>query len=263
MMALRRMLTIRRVGGLALVLLGLWLWSRVTPAVNASPGYQATPPPAPVTFPTLTAPAANALATETPTRTPTEAPPVQAEAIDGAVNVRAAPDIEAPRLGSINPGETYPILGRAEGTLWLRIRFPESPDGTGWVFEQVVNIIGDAGDIAIIPLSGEATIDIGSVAGTQTVEALAQTPGALATSTAQAFATGVIEGNNQAVTVVDLGPGPTFTYPADAMSIATPQIPRSGATAPSETGLPPIIPVLVLGVLGGAGLLVGFLRRLG
>ncbi|MBN1964275.1 MAG: SH3 domain-containing protein [Anaerolineae bacterium] len=253
----------RRAGVVLLLGLFFWLWVQLAPAVIAAPNLQFSPTPAPVVIPTMTAPAANALATETPTRTPTQAPPVQAEAIDGAVNVRAAPDIEAPRLGSINPGETYPILGRAEGTLWLRIQFPESPSGTGWVFEQVVNIIGDPAEIEVIPLSGEPTIDIGAVAGTQTVEALAQTPGALATATAQSFATGIVVGDVQAVTVVDLGPGPTFTYPADVTNLATPQIPRSGSAATQEGGLAPIIPIIGLTVLGGLGLLIGFLRRLG
>ncbi|MBN1966827.1 MAG: peptidoglycan DD-metalloendopeptidase family protein [Anaerolineae bacterium] len=49
----------------------------------------------------------------------------------GGVNVRAAPDLESPRLGGLREGESTPVVGLAFGDYtWLQVPWG---DGTGWI----------------------------------------------------------------------------------------------------------------------------------
>ncbi len=230
------------------------------PVVTAAPHLQVSPTPAPVVLPTFSPTPAQAI-TNTPTRTPTPVGPALAEALEGPTNIRAAPDINADRLGVIYPGEFYPVLGRAAGTLWLKIQHPEF--GTAWVFEQVVNLTGDVDNIPEIAFANEPTVDVQGVVASQTIEALAQTPGALATATAEALFAGVIEEGVTFTPSPTMGPLPTFTFPPDSAGPqATVVIPPSRTAVP-EGALPPIIPIIALAAIGGLGLLVGILRRIG
>lgn len=263
---MNRRTALLRLGLLAILGLGvLWTVSRSTSDVAAAPNAQVTPTPAQIELPTA-GPTVALTATDTPTRTPTPVGPALAEALDeGGSNVRAAPDIESERLGVIYPGEFFPVIGRASGTLWLKIQYPDSPSGTAWVFEQVVALTGDVDAIPELDIFSEPTIDAGAVVSTQTIEALAQTPGALQTATALGGPTGVAFGaNGTPAPGQTAGPLPTFTFPpAGAAAQATTFFPASG-TNPADSGeLPPIIPIIALGALGGLGLLVGLLRRLG
>jgi len=227
----------------------------------AAPNLQFTATPAPVSLPTISPTPAEVI-TSTPTRTPTPPGPALAEALEGATNVRAQPDIEGELLGQIYPGDEYPVLGRAEGTLWLKIQYPDSPTGTAWVFEQVIQLSGNVDQITDIPLSTEPTIDANQVGATQTVEGLALTPGALATATADAIIFGAAISGSPLPPVETAGPLPTYTYPATLAGQATPSTGTS-AGGESEEGLPPIVPIVALAALGSFGLLVSLLRRAG
>src|SRR5262245_34183692 len=97
-----------------------------------------TPVPALIrTVPTL--PTELALATATPTLTSTPAAAIQREVRSdvGEVNVRQEPDPESARLGTIKAGEKYAV--RARYFRWIQFEFSQSPSGTGWVFEDLVN----------------------------------------------------------------------------------------------------------------------------
>ncbi len=252
-----------RYGVLALMLLGLaWGLSQLALEVAAAPRWQVSPTPAPVVLPSLTQTAGAAL-TATPTRTPTPVGPALAEAREGPTNVRAGPDIEAERLGVIYPGEFYPVLGRAAGTLWLKIQYPESPSGTAWVFEQVVFLTGEVDAIPELSISSEPTIDVSGVVGTRAVEELAQTPGALATATAEALFSGAGGTGGTPIPTTTRGPLPTFTYPPDLGTQATAFVPPPNPAVVPDGSMPPIIPIIALAALGGLGLLVGILRRMG
>ena len=231
-------------------------------AVEAAPPMQFSPTPAPVVLPSIS-PTVAVLVTATPTRTATPPGPALVEALEGPTNVRAAPDINAERLGQILPGDTYPILGRGAGTLWYKIQFPDSPNGTAWVFEQVITITGDVNNIPEIQVSTEPTVDVGRAQATQTIEALAGTPGALETATAAAFLQGVVVTGGPNLPTATPEVLPTYTYPSGPVAQATTFIPTQVQTAAGESGLPPIIPIIGLGALGSLGLLVAVLRRMG
>lgn len=242
-------------------LMGL-LATTVAPVVLAAPGLQFSPTPAPVVLPS-TSPTSAVLVTATSTRTPTPEGPALAEALEGPTNVRSGPDITYERLGQILPGATYPILGQAAGTLWYKIQFPDSPNGTAWVFEQVVSITGNIEAIPQIEISNEPTVNVGRAQATQTIEALAQTPGALETATVAAQIAGFVATGGPSEATSTLAPQPTFTFPPGAGAQATTFIPTQAPTVSNGGGLPPIIPIVGLGLLGTLGLLIAVLRRVG
>lgn len=240
----------------------LGLATRIAPAVMAAPLLQISPTPAPVVLPTIS-PTVAVLVTATPTRTPTPAGPALVEALEGPTNVRAAPDISAERLGQIVPGDTYPVLGRGAGTQWYRIQYPDSPNGTAWVYEEVVRITGNIEAIPEIEAFLEPTIDVARAGATQTVEVLVQTPGAVETATAGAFVAGVVVTGEVGLPTGTPEPLPTFTYPPGPVAQSTTFIPTVTQSTGGDGGLPPIIPILGLAGLGSLGLLIAILRRMG
>ncbi len=235
---------------------------RVAPVAQAAPHLQISPTPAPVVLPTIS-PTAAVQVTDTPTRTPTPSGPALAEALEGPTNVRAEPDIGAERLGQIVPGETYPILGRGAGLRWYRIQYPDSPNGTAWVYEEVIRITGNIEAIPEIEVYLGPTIDVGRAGATQTIEVLIQTPGAVETATAAAAIAGVVVTGDASLPTNTPEPLPTFTYPPGPVAQSTTFIPTVTQTAGSMGGLPPILPIIGLAGLGSLGLLIAILRRLG
>lgn len=212
-------------------------------------------------------------ATATWTRTPTVSGPALLEAKPeaGDVNVRADADINSERLGSIRSGDTYVVLGRLYR--WYQFQFDTSPTGVGWVFDELVNIIGDESVIRNLEFEALPTTDPVIAAQTETQAAVTQTPGGLLTSTAEARilpapdaqGSTMMEGLDEMVIVL-----PTFTYPPDSMLFArteepntegVPVITANPSTIPLPEDIPPIAPILVLGGLGVLGLAVSSLRR--
>lgn len=218
-------------------------------------------------------------ATMTPTRTPTPVGPVLLEAITEA-NVRAEADLESEKLGTIRAGDTYPVLGRY--FRWLQFQYDKSPNGTAWVFDELVTIIGDETTIPDLNVNALPTVDVAAVNATGTWEAITQTPGGLLTATAQArvlpapgsnFGNPGQGGDNNGVALPQVLP--TFTWPPDLAAVgqtatSVPGNGESSATAtpsvvatsnPVEDGMPPIAPILLLGGLGVLGLLIASIRR--
>lgn len=206
-------------------------------------------------------------ATETPTRTPTLAGPALIEARNPDTNVRSGPDISDDRLGQIQPGERYVVLGRR--FKWLQIQFPNSPTSIGWVFEDVVNIIGEADQIPEISLEELPTTDPIIAAQQETLIAATLTPGGVLTLTRESFITP--EGLFTSPPLIEeqsrtLAPGevlPTYTFPP----FTNTPIPPSSLRAPDSTSsdssnFAPAIPALGLIGLGLLGLMIGIFRRL-
>jgi hypothetical protein len=247
-----------------------------------------SPTPVQISIPTAISPAPEQLGlTETPTRTPTPMGPVMLEAKTEA-NVRAEPNPDSQRLGAIRAGDLYPVIGRY--FRWLEFQYNQSPSGTGWVFDELVTIIGD--ETAIIDLTRQdaPTADSDSLGQTATFRALTLTPGGLLTATADAriitipapantdqVITGLLQppplpGQTVAEPPTPASLLPTFTIPpdlvlvtptaafdTDEVSTATPE-PSSLPGLPS-TDIPPIVPILLLGGLGIIGLLISAIRR--
>jgi hypothetical protein len=231
-----------------------------------------SPTPAPINLPSPLPFSTDVLSTATLTRTPTAPGPALLEAINEA-NVRAQPDTESERLGTIRPGETYPIIGRY--FRWYQFQFAQSPTGTGWVFDELVRIIGD--ETAIRDLAEEAlpTTDTTAVGLTGTMEAITQTPGGILTATASAqFIPLPIEGATSSMPLDSVLEGeatllPTFTFPPEVALLPPENAYQAGSMlngtptlAPDQTGIvvmegfPPIVPILLLAGFGILGLLI-------
>lgn len=218
---------------------------------------QVSATPARVTLPEVaTLPAADPLlATETPTRTPTPETGVYLEATSGEVNVRAEPSTEAERLGRIQPGDRYLIRGRYFS--WIQFEYPNAPDGLGWVFGDLVTIIGDASQIddLTIPTATSDTLALNT----------SQTPaeGIVVESIANLANSGIQAGAGALPTTTIL---PTFTYPpnivAQAPTAGSPLLPTPQAVVLPDVrdGVAPIVPIVVLGIFGLLGLIFSATR---
>lgn len=229
---------------------------------------QPTTTPVPVILPTGTATISPP--TETPTVTPTSQGPALVEALTEQTNVRSQPDINSERVGQINPGQTYAIVGRLFE--WYQIDYPDNPSGSnvGWIHESVVQVIGDAALIPNLDPNQIPTENPESASRLETQLAVTSTPGIFQTQTAiaQITPTGVftVEGQSNAPIAGTPAPGsqllPTFTFPPftdTPLPIADLTTPRNAAA--NDGTMPPIAPIAGLIGLGGIGLLISLLRR--
>ncbi|MBN1964665.1 MAG: serine hydrolase, partial [Anaerolineae bacterium] len=76
-----------------------------------------------------------------PTLTPTLAGPIVTTL--GTANVRFGPGLEYPLIAEVPEGASYRVLAFHALVPWVQIALPESPDGTGWIFRDIVTISGD------------------------------------------------------------------------------------------------------------------------
>lgn len=230
---------------------------RLPPSAEAAQAPTPTPLQLQFPEPTATEPALTA----TPTRTPTVVLNNFVEARANDTNVRAGPDINAERVGLIYPGTQYRVLARRFE--WYQIEFPESPTGSAWVHNSVVDLTGNLADIPEVELEQIPTIDPTFIAAQETARFVRETPGALATLTAavEVTPTGVFTTSPDELFTLDPSAiPPTFTEPPYTNTPIV--IPRGAPVTTSTGGLPPIVPILALAALGLMGLLVGLLRRL-
>lgn len=216
--------------------------------------------------------------TATATRTPTPLGAALLEALTEA-NVRAQPDTESERLGTIRAGDLYPVIGRY--FRWYQFQYDQSPSGTGWVFDELVQIIGDENTITDLNEEAVPTIDPVFAGQTATLEAITQTPGGILTATAVGEQIPLPIPSNQQqpetgiVGAADSGLLPTFTFPPNVVALAPTNVVTESSGGEAETGdisqglgnitipttLPPIAPILVLGLLGIIGLFISSFRR--
>jgi hypothetical protein len=202
----------------------------------------------------------------TATWTPTPEGQVMIEARDFA-NVRAEPDTNATQLGQIRSGDLYPATGRY--FQWIQFQFDQTR--RGWVFGELVNVVGDVNSLPEIGVSAttpEATEELGAAA---TLAAVTQTPGGVLTATAIARQNAIVSDlpANAGIEQPSSAILPTFTYPPGVVAIAP--TPGGNAVIPTESntplidassgGVPPIVPLLVLGGIGLLGLAMSSLRR--
>jgi hypothetical protein len=207
-------------------------------AVIAQEGQQ--PTPLSLDIPTMTATNISLLTT-TPTRTPTTgASLLRVEATDA--NVRAAPNLEAEIYGKITPGNSFAVMGRYVD--WYQIQYPNSPSGLGWVFSGVVTITG--GDPATLPeisLDAEVTTGAPLVIGDGTLTPSGNTPlPDMVTASSLGAVGGVL---------------PTFTYPPPFIESTV----SFSSGAVQTGGVPPIVPIVGLLIIGLTGVLISGLRR--
>ncbi len=144
------------------------------------------------------------------------------------INVRAGPSINYPLIGVLLSGQTAQALGRSVAGSWIMIRYPGVPDDVGWIFSSYVSL--SAG--AILPI----------------VEA---------PSTPTPATTPTIDPTIMAALITPIPPTrlPTFTPPGPLL-IPTYESP----SAQIGGGAPMGLVIVLLGLIGGFGALISFLR---
>ena len=187
-------------------------------------------------------------ATPTLSPSPPAAARLRARDAAGNVNIRALPSLESEILGTLGAGVEYAAL--RSYYRWFEFRYDLSPSGRGWVYGDLVEIIGERAKIIVIdnPSDITAPVDAQSLA-----EATATQPRAIAISTLQA-------GSDAAVELSQATPLPTFTPPAATPAAFTEQGEPQPLETPPWTDLPPIAPIAALGALGLLGFLLNALR---
>jgi hypothetical protein len=237
--------------------------------VSATPALITLPSPLPLSPQETSAP--------TTTHTPTPIGPLLLEALTEA-NVRSKPDPESDLLGTIRAGDIYPVLGRYYR--WYQFQYDNSSSGTGWVFDELVNVTGDESQIVDLSENALPTVDNTAISATNTMEAVTQTPGGILTVTAasQVIPLPVPTSGDQSAETSDLGDIsvlPTFTFPpeitpgppdsafrVDTLENMTPtQVASTDLVISVSDGIPPILPILILGGLGLLGLIGSSIRR--
>jgi hypothetical protein len=217
---------------------------------------QAQGTPVPLVINTAT-PTEVLFVTATPSRTPTQSISSLRVEAKSEANVRASASIDAQVYAKVLPGQFFPVVGRFGR--WLQIRYERSPSGFAWVYDEVVNISGgDPNSIPNIDPNAVPTNDVAAAAAQNTANFLTGTPGAPETATAlQASATGAFAAVAVNADSNANEPKVTFTYPPPFAEATLP--PRSNP-AVGGGAMPPIVPIMGLGVLGLFGLFIGTLR---
>lgn len=234
-----------------------------------------SPTPGQAVIPTLTTlPTELALATASPTPTITPEAGIQIEVRSdvGDANVYQEPEPESPYLGTIKAGERFTVLGRY--FRWIGFAYADAPSGRGWIFEDLVTIVGDAAAIPNVDPYSEpsATPDAAQAAFIETLAAVTLTPGADLTLLALQRIVTIPAVGGTGTPTEEAGTLPTFTPPAEMIPLNSGT--SSGAVSASDVGVleealsqvtsgnvPPIVPMVLLAVGGLLGLLVSSLRR--
>ena len=245
---------------------------------------QVTVSPTPLSFilPTANVPATDiAIASPTPTWTATPLGAVYAALnIEGDYAIQSLPEPVADVLGRAPSGEQFVVTGQYFN--WLQIEYSNSPTGRGWIYGEVMTIIGDSTRIEQIDPYAAPTADAGDADATATFEVQLQTPGAAETATAQLRVLSLPTRVEPGADVADsAGVLPTYTFPAelprDSAFVANSDDDSSPPTAtPSGEDAadviaqvdavlsgeyPRILPIALLGGFGLLGLFVFLVRR--
>jgi hypothetical protein len=140
------------------------------------------------------------------------------------INVRSGPHtIIYPIVATLNSGEVVPALGISPGREWIQISYP---GGTGWVYASFVSISG--GELQIVePPPTPTPLITATIDPTLAAQFITQPPSTRL---------------------------PTFTPPPPLETIEVTPVTTPRTVAPG-------IFIIVLGLLGGAGLVVSFLMR--
>lgn len=258
----------RRLMVLGCVLVLLFVLAGVMRPHQTSAQVRISPTPLQFVIPTQAPlPTSVVIATPTPTWTPTIVPPpmIRARQSDNPINVRAEPDPGGERLGSLDPNGQFEVFGRY--FRWLQFAYEGAPTGRAWVYDELVEIIGDEADIPIVdPFSSP------------TPSRAQDSPQNDETATAEARIVAlptdnvVLPGGNSAQRNPQ-GLLPTFTPPPElatrvstptpavfAPPTATPDILTVALENVAAGRIPPIVPIVGLGLLGLLGLGIALIR---
>ncbi len=119
------------------------------PAVSDFAPAAATVEPLPV-LPENTStstPATAITATLAPSPTPTVEGPMATTL--GEANVRFGPDLQYPVIVKVAAGQSFRVLERHALYPWTRVALDNSPTGSGWLFNDVIEISGDLSGVPV------------------------------------------------------------------------------------------------------------------
>ena len=227
-----------------------------------------TETPVRIVIPTNTSPPKElVISTLVPTGTPRPEGPVVAEIKEefSAQRIYPNPDLEAEPIGQMTLGEQYPVIGRY--FRWVEVVYDTQRNSSGWIYDEYVTFFGDPSTIPTVldPYSQPTAIPTTIAEATESAGRIIE----ISTSDANE------NPNPESIDPENLVLGvlPTYTYPAviaqrptressiDITLTPTPSTFPEVIEGIIQTGVPPIIPVAVLGSLGLLGLLVSFWRR--
>jgi hypothetical protein len=169
-----------------------------------------------------------------PPQAATETPPPNRVEIFQDVNVRSGPCTCYDQVGVLLPGQTSAIVGRNPEGTWFEIEYIGGPDGVGWVFKDLVHVVGDINGMATILPPPTPTLP----PTTTPLPGTTSQPAFISTATPV------------------LNRLPTFTAPALAPQPTL--LPAQGLTGGGA--FPPAVLIIMLFALGTLGLLLSLLR---
>jgi hypothetical protein len=183
-------------------------------------------------------------------------PYVQAEE---AARVRSGPGTDYPRLGTLWPGDTAPVVGRnAEGT-WWQIEFAAADNGLGWVSADIVTFVGDSASVPVV--GGEAiATPISTLLATATLAATLSPAGTPSPTTSSLPAPKTSTPTSTPVPTLSPVPRATSAPTLTLTPTFTPPPLGSPRASPTPTGTPmlrttPVVqrrPVALLWLGGGS-----------
>jgi hypothetical protein len=180
-------------------------------------------------LPAAAAPGARLQATVVPTVTGTPTGPTIL--VPELVNVRLCPDVTCDKVGVLIAGQTAPALGRTPPGLWIEIAYPGVPGNVAWVYAPFVVLQpSQAGGLPVVEPPPTPTPRV----------------------TATIDPTLAAQFNLNPITPTR---PPTFT---PAPPVVIPTFAASDGARPG--GLPPILLILGLMVVGVFGLVISVLR---
>lgn len=124
------------------------------PAISDFPSLTPQPPTTAAPALSTAASAEQPPVTSTAEPTATPAPPTLTPTTAGAVvttlgeaNVRFGPGVEYPSIVEVPPGTRFSLLAFHSLVPWVQVAVPDAPGGSGWVFQEVIEITGDTSQI--------------------------------------------------------------------------------------------------------------------
>ena len=146
------------------------------------------------------------------------------------VNVRLGPGTDYEQVGVLNSGQEAPAIGRSPGGDWIMINYPGVPGDVAWVYSPLVTLLNLGADaLPIIEPPPTPTPRI-----TPTID--------------PTLASQFNLGAGLATRLPTYTPAPAAVYPTFEPGDA------------SRNGIPPILPIAGLMIIGAFGLLVSVLR---
>ncbi|MGQ9887675.1 MAG: serine hydrolase [Aggregatilineales bacterium] len=127
-------------------------------------------------------------AVSAPLPTPSPSPTLSAAVIgltQGEVNIRFGPGVDYPRIGVAQAGERYEITGWHTQLPWLQIRFPQAPNGYGWVARDLLTV---QGDLFSLPAITQTRFNLPTLTPTPPAVQLSAPPGAAPVPLSPTFA---------------------------------------------------------------------------